>query len=110
MSGTVIVPQQVAPAAPGVAPNFVAGAAQMELPNQAPTLLHLKATGAVTLTATNQTASDAGAVNPNKTLAMTTGNERVIRFSPGLFNMQNGNVQLSFDTPANVTVAAYQLT
>lgn len=110
MAGTVIAPQQLPSGGAGVAPVFGAAAAQMELPNQAPTLLHLKATGAVTLTATNQTQSDAGALNPNKTLVMANGNERVIRFSPGLFNMANGNVQLAFDAPANVTVAAYQMT
>lgn len=82
----------------------------MELPNLAPTLLRLKATGAVTLTATNQTTSPEGAANPNKTLVLANLDDKIIRFAPGTYNMGNGNVQLGFDTPANVTVSAVQLT
>jgi hypothetical protein len=110
MSGTVIVPQQVTPKVAAAVPAFVAAAAQMELPNQAPTLLHLKATGAVSITAVNQTSTPEGAPNPNKvTGPIAAGNERVVRFDPATYNMGNGNVQLNIDTPANLTVTAYQL-
>jgi hypothetical protein len=111
LAGTVIAPQQLKGREAAVAPVFVAAAAQMELPNQAPTLLHIKATGVVNITATNQTKSPEGSANPDKvTGPLANGNERVVRFDPGTYNMGNGNVQLNIDTPANCTVAAYQLT
>lgn len=108
MAGTVIVPQVIGEGSVAQAPAFVAGAAQMELPNLAPTLLHIKATGAVTITATNQTKGPEGGANPNKaTGPLAAGNERIVRFDPGTYNMGNGSVQLAIDTPANCTVAAY---
>lgn len=104
MSGTVIVPQQVS--STGAAPSFASGASSMELPNQGHTILHLKATGTVAVTAVNQTTVD-GAASANKVTSLTTGQEKVVSFPPGVYNMANGNVQLTIDTPANVTVAAY---
>lgn len=110
MAGTVIVPQQVTPKLAATVPALVAGAAQMELPNQAPTLLHIKATGVVSVTAVNQTTTPGGAPNPNQVVGpLANGNERIVRFDPGTYNMGNGNVQLNIDTPANVTVTAYQV-
>lgn len=109
MAGTVLVAQPVHGKLASVAPALVAAASQMEMPNTGHCMLHVKATGAVTVTATNQTASPEGSANPNKAVALTTGQERMIAFDRATYNMGNGNVQLAFDTPANATVTVYQV-
>jgi len=111
MAGTVLATQKLSGREPGVAPNYQAATAQMELPNQAPTLLHVKnGSGApINVTATNQTASPEGSANPNKVTAVPAGGEMIIRYDPGTYNMGNGNVQLAFSATATVTVASYQL-
>lgn len=112
MAGTVTPTQVHTGKTAGVAPNYVAAAASMELPNQAPTILHVKngSGAAITVTGTNQTFTPDGAQrNPDKVTNVPAGGEVAIRYEPGTYNMGNGSVQLTFSATAGVTVSVIQL-
>lgn len=106
MAGTVVAGQQISSA--GVIPAYVAGAAQMEIPNSGTTVLHAKASGIVNITLKNQTVQE-GNPGPDKVINIGAGAEKVITIPKGLFNLPNGNAQIAIDTPANVTLTAYVL-
>lgn len=109
MTGTVHNNQKVSTS--GVAPTFSAAAAQMEFPNSAVMVLHIKtnATGPVNITVKNQTTTPEGTPNPDRVVNVPVSSERVIGpFPRATYNMGNGNIQVLIDTPANCTVTAYE--
>lgn len=111
MAGTVLTAQVAISSgvSTSITPNYQAAAAQMEMPNNAPTLLHVKngSGSSINVTATNQTTTE-GAANADRVIAVPAGQERIMRFSPAVFNMSNGNVQLAFSATTTVTVGVYQ--
>lgn len=110
MPGTIYVPEVTSDK--GVAPGAgIAPAATFEVRNNG--LMWLRVTGVTgpaSLTITNQTTQDQNP-GPNLVVAIGAGVTKVIGpFPRGLYNNKAGNIEVTIDTPANISaIECYEM-